>query len=703
PDGMTVVSGSWVRVPLGGSHVLGVVRGPGKESISPAKLKPLDHVYDRPAASETHLRFIDWVADYCMATRGAVLKMSMPVPEALETPPPVLRFRLAPPLEQTPSIRLTDARRHVLEVAAAGPALTRTELAKAAGCSPSVVGGLIEAGLLESAPSSRAECAAHYRFDPAAITLSPMQAEAEHVIETNVRSASYQCLLLDGVTGSGKTEVYFGAIAAALEMGKQVLVLLPEIALSAQFFDRFERRFGAPGHLWHSELGTTERKRTWRAVADGTARVVIGARSALFLPFAELGLIVVDEEHETAYKQEEGVVYHARDMAIVRAWIGDFPILLVSATPSLESWVNATQGRYTRLHLPDRYGGARMPDITLIDLRDQKMPASQFISDPLRLAIRQTLDAGEQVLLFLNRRGFAPLTLCRACGHRMACPNCTAWLVTHQRIGRLLCHHCGHAIPMPRVCPACEAEDMLVPCGPGVERIAQELREMASNVRMAELTSDTVSDPRVLRRVIEQIETHEIDAVIGTQIIAKGHHFPMLTLVGVIDADLGLDGGDPRAGERTFQLLQQVSGRAGREKAAGRVLIQTSRPDSAVMRALEAGDRDRFLQIEIENRERYGQPPFGRLAALILSGPDEVMVDRAAADLAGKAPRYKDVRILGPAPAALAILRGRYRRRFLIKGPKTAKLQAVIADWTGRVKLPSSLKLQIDIDPVSFL
>ncbi|HLO78368.1 MAG TPA: primosomal protein N', partial [Magnetospirillum sp.] len=508
--------------------------------------------------------------------------------------------------------------------------------------------------------------------------------------------------VIDGVTGSGKTEVYFEAVAAALARGRQVLVLLPEIALSAQWLKRFTHRFGVPPAEWHSELSDAKRRETWRAVASGEARVVVGARSALFLPYADLALVVVDEEHDAAFKQEDGVSYHARDMAVVRARLGGVPAVLASATPSLETLANIQAGRYVRLHLPDRHAGAALPDIRPVDLRRHPPPRGMWLSPVLVQAIEETFAAGEQAMLFLNRRGYAPLTLCRKCGHRLQCPHCTAWLVEHRLAGRLVCHHCGHFIRPPAKCPECEAEDSFAACGPGVERIAEEAAHRFPGARVALMASDTVTGPHAAAEFVRQVADHEIDLLIGTQIVAKGYHFPMLTLVGVVDADLGLEGGDLRAAERTHQLLSQVAGRAGRAERPGRVLLQTYQPDHPVMRALISGDRDGFIASEADTRRVAGMPPYGRLAALVVSGPDANLLDDFTRRLARAAPRSDFLQILGPAPAPLALLRGRHRRRFLIKAPRSVNLHSALRDWLSAVVPSGGIRVQVDVDPYSF-
>ena len=576
------------------------------------------------------------------------------------------------------------------------------DIAKQVGCSTTIIRAMADAGQLQvAALSTPAPCEITV-VRPNTLTFSEMQQQVADAMTQQVAAKKYSATLLDGVTGAGKTEVYFEAVAEALRMGKQVLILLPEISLSAQFLERFERRFGIQPALWHSEVSPAQRRITWAGVAEGKTKVVVGARSALFLPYADLGLLIVDEEHDASYKQEEGVLYHARDMAIVRAHLGNIPVMLVSATPSLESMENVKQGKYHYLNLVSRHAGAKMPEMHVIDLKETPPGRGQFISAPLQKALQKTFEAKEQSLLFLNRRGYAPLTLCRHCGYRFQCPSCAAWLVEHRHHTKMQCHHCGYTQQLPRLCPECKEEDSLAACGPGVERIQEEVQNLLPEARTLILASDVVTSPKMINDAVRQIEDHQVDIIIGTQIIAKGHHFPSLTCVGVVDADLGLSGGDLRAGERTFQLLHQVSGRAGRGEKPGRVYVQTYMPEQMVMQALIANDRDRFLEAESRERERAGMPPFGRLAALILSCPDELKLDMFCRLLAQKAPRFDDIRILGPAPAPLAFLRGKHRRRFLVKTDKSIALQKFLEEWLKTVKVPSAIQLKIDIDPQSF-
>jgi primosomal protein N' (replication factor Y) (superfamily II helicase) len=697
--GEGVVPGDFVVVPLGGRETIGVVWGPGTGEVAESRLRPILGKLDAPRLPDVSRRFIDRVAAYTLAPPGAVLRMAMSVSAALEPPRPIAAWRLC---ETWPrEAKDTPGRARVRMVLQDGLARTASELARQAGVGAGMVRAMAAAGIIEPVslpPKGSFPIPDCNRPGP---KLSPAQSEAASALVARLGQGGVA--LIDGVTGAGKTEVYFEAMAAALRAGRQALVLLPEIALTSQWLQRFERRFGVPPAQWHSDLTAAERRLAWRAIGTGEARIVVGARSALFLPYPDLGLIVVDEEHDQAYKQEEGVTYQARDMAVLRGHLAQIPVVLVSATPSLETLHNVSSGRYGAVHLPDRHAGAALPKLSAIDLRRDKPARQRWLSPGLVAALEETLAAGEQALLFLNRRGYAPLTLCRACGHRLNCPNCSAWLVEHRLAGRLQCHHCGYQARLPESCPSCRASASFAACGPGVERLAEETAGLFPSARVAMLTSDTLGGPRSVAEMIDRIARHQIDLLIGTQVVAKGHHFPMLTLVGVVDADLGLGGGDLRAGERTYQLLHQVSGRAGRAERPGQVLLQTYDPGHPVIRALLADDRDGLIAHEIAERQAAGMPPFGRLAALILSSRDGDHLDRVARDLSRAAPAASGITVLGPAPAPMALLRGRHRRRFLLKCRRDIAPQPLLRAWLAKIKLPSAVRLQIDIDPYSFL
>lgn len=699
PEDMRVGPGCFVVVPLGSREVIGVVWEKGGGSQPPAKLRPIAEVFDQSPLPKLHMDFIDWIAGYYLVSAGMVLRMCLRVPSALGQREGRRAFQ---PSGNIPR-KLTAARSRVLDVLRNGPPLEPRDIAELAGVSASVVKGLVKEGALnEVALAAFARFTIPNPLEPSDVALTDAQRKAADQLAVEVRRQGASVTLIDGVTGSGKTEVYFEGMAHVLAQDKQVLLLVPEIALTAQFIERVEKRFSAQPAEWHSDLRPRERERVWRAVASGDARILVGARSALFLPWKNLGLIVVDEEHESAFKQEDGVTYHARDMAVVYGALGSFPVILSSATPSLETLANVDRGRYHRLILQDRVGRAMLPAISLIDMRKESPAAGKWLSEPLTQAIEETLAAGDQALLFLNRRGYAPLTLCRHCGFRLECPNCDSSLVEHRFRRVLICHHCGHQEPVPKTCPSCGVEGHLVPCGPGVERVAEEARSRFPEARMTILSSD-LQRGTSLRETLREIADGKHNLIVGTQLVAKGHHFPQLTLAGVVDADFALETTDPRAGERTFQLLCQVSGRAGRGDKRGRGLIQTFNPQNPLMVALETGDAEGFIAEEKSMRERALLPPYGRLAAIIVSGSEAQETEALARRLAAEAPITEGVELLGPAPAPLAVVRARYRWRLLIRAARNIDLQAYLRVFLGRTQPKASLRVDIDIDPYSFL
>lgn len=702
PAGLALSVGDVVTVPLGArGETTGVVWA---ENANPDprlhnRMKDVTGKLEVPPLKGELRQFIDWVAGYTLAARGTVLRMALRRSEQLGPG----RERVGVRLNGPPPARLTPARARALKFFADGLTRSKAEAAQEAGVSAGVIDGLIDEGTLETVV-----------LPPEPLTQPPdpdfrkpefalMQLAAADALRTTVDQGGYTVTLLDGVTGSGKTEVYFEGVAENIRHRRQTLILMPEIALTGQSLDRFSERFGTRPVEWHSQLTPRTRARTWAAVAANEVSVVVGARSALFLPYADLGLIIVDEEHDPAYKQEEGARYHARDMAVVRGRAAKIPVVLASATPSVESEVNARRGRYKRIHLPERFGGAHLPMIEAIDMRREGPPRGRFISPRLAEAVQTSLERGEQALLFLNRRGYAPLTLCRACGFRMQCPNCDAWLVDHRFKRRLVCHHCGFAMPPPAECPNCHATESFAAVGPGVERLEQEAAELFPDRRILVLSSDLVESMERLRAELDDVAQGRFDIVVGTQLVAKGHHFPKLNLVGIVDADLGLGNGDPRAAERTFQLLHQVVGRAGREEGRGVGLLQTHQPEHPVMKALILGDREAFYSSEIALREASSYPPFGRLASMVISASDRHAAESYGRTLASAAPKDEQVRVLGPAEAPIAVVRGRHRFRLLIKSPRAFDLSAYLREWLSEAPKPKgSVKLEVDVDPQSF-
>jgi primosomal protein N' (replication factor Y) len=701
PDGMAVVPGSIVLAPLGPRQLTGVVWEPDRlqtSEVEDKRLRPLVGAYELPPLAEPLRRLIEWTADYYLAPIASVLRMALSSASALEGGRTVTEYRATGIVPD----RLTPQRQQALERIGDRQGLVR-ELALAADVSDGVIRGLVKSGAIEAVEVAVDDPFPIPDADHAPPRLEPAQQAAARELVEAVEQREFAPFLLDGVTGSGKTEVYFEAIAEALRQQRQTLVLLPEIALTEPFLKRFDVRFGCPPVAWHSGLRQSQRRRAWRAIATGDAKVVVGARSALFLPYRELGLIVVDEAHEISFKQEEGVPYHARDVAAMRAKLEKVPAILASATPAIESRHMAEIGVYKELLLPSRYGSAVLPDLRAVDLTQDPPPRGRWLAPSLVRELEANLEAGEQSLLFLNRRGYAPLTLCRACGHRFQCPNCTAWMVEHRLLNRLACHHCGHVMPPPRACPECQEEDSLVACGPGVERIADEVAALFPEARTAIVTSDTIWSPAKAAEFVGRMEAGEIDIVIGTQLVTKGYHFPNLTLVGVVDADLGLSGGDLRAAERSFQQIMQVAGRAGRGEKPGRVLVQTREPAAPVIRALVSGDAEGFYRAETDARREAAMPPFGRLAGIIVSSEDAGEATEAARLIGRTAPKVENMAVFGPAPAPLAMLRGRHRHRLLVHAARSLDVQEVMREWLGKLDWPRGVRVSVDVDPYSFL
>jgi primosomal protein N' (replication factor Y) len=694
--------GAFVEVPLGPRRVLGVVWGAGRGDFDIKKIRSVQRVLDAAPMREEMRVFLGRMADYTLTPLPAVLRLATRAP-GLGDPPSmrkVYRLGVGEP------DRATEARARVIATLNeyGGLSFTLKELAEMAGVTSSVIKGLVKQGVVSEEDTPRDLPFAHLDADLGSKELTEDQMTGAEALRASVRSGSYGTTLLRGVTGSGKTEVYLEAVAEALRMGRQALVLLPEIALTAEFLTRVEERFGAKPAEWHSGVTMTERRRVWKMIGQGGAQLVVGARSALFLPFQNLGLIVVDEEHDTSYKQEDGVLYNARDMAVLRASICGAQVVLASATPCLESWANAEAGKYQRLELTSRFGAAVMPEMGAIDMRAETLAGNAWVSPTLQAAIRARLAKGEQSLLFINRRGYAPITLCRACGHQIGCDHCDARMVEHRFLKRLVCHQCGETKPMPEVCPACQVEGKLAAVGPGVERLTEEAIALFPEAKVATLSSDAFGTARALKEEIRGIAEGAADIIIGTQLVAKGHNFPLLTLVGVIDADLGLMGSDLRAAERTFQLMRQVAGRAGRVETPGVALMQTYQPEHPVIRAILSGDEEGFWRAEAEERRQAGVPPYGRMAGIILSSPDVQQVFDLGAEMARRDGPLRAVgaQVFGPAPAPIARIRGRHRVRLLVKADKGVALQGALAQWVAQFRLVGQMRLAVDIDPQSF-
>jgi primosomal protein N' (replication factor Y) len=700
PEGIDVVRGDQVAVPLGPRLMRGIVVEARETTGSNRRLKAIDHRIDDPRLPERTVDFVEWAGRWTLSAPGEMAATAL---KGLRAPRPRPERRVRRVGEAVPA-RPTAARTAVLE-ALGQRAVPGADLARTAGVSSGVIKGLVDEGVLEVVEIEAVAAFDAPDPDHAPSDLNADQAAAARAIGDAVTRGGFAPFLLDGITGSGKTEAYLEATAQALKADPtaQILILLPEIALTQALIERITARFGTAPAEWHSGVAPPRRRQVWEAVVAGRCNIVVGARSALFLPFVNLRLLVVDEEHDGSFKQDEGLIYHGRDLAVARARIEGATVVLASATPSLETLWNARQGRYGWLRLERRHGAAVLPDIALLDLRASPPAPQTWLSAPLRDALGETFARGEQSLLFLNRRGYAPVVLCRVCGHRMTAPDTDSWLVEHRYTGRLICHLTGFSMMRPKTCPSCGAEDSLVSVGPGVERVEEEVRQLFPQARTAVFSSDTTPDARSARALIQAMQDGQIDILVATQAAAKGHNFPNLTLVGVVDADLGLRGGDLRAAERTFQLLSQATGRAGRADKPGRALLQTWTPEHPVLMALAAGDRDAFVEAELAEREAGSLPPHGRLAAIILSSENAQAVEKVARDLAENIPNAERLEVYGPADAPLALVRGRRRKRLLVRADRDVDLQGFLRAWLARVKVPGSVRLSVDVDPYSFL
>ena len=705
------ILGELVRVSFGREVVVGVVWKLGKSSnLDEDKIKPVMERLNFPPLSSELIKFIDFVANYNMAFKGLVLKMALSVRAVFDDAKMTTLYKLSGKTLAEAKLKNSDARWRVMDLLKHFP-YTRAEIAKGAGVGQAVIKTMIDAGVLEPFQIEAKKSFALPNANFAKVNLTSEQQAAADIVCAKVGNG-FSVTLIDGVTGSGKTEVYFEAVSQALQSGKQVLIMVPEISLTTQWLGRFEKRFGVKPACWHSGLGTRERIDNWIGIVENRAKVIVGARSALFLPYADLGLIVIDESHDHSFKQEDVVNYQGRDMAVVRAKMEQIPIILATATPDLETICNVESGKYDVVKLQSRFAAAQLPDIKIIDLKKdkpQKYPNDKgqlnvaWLAPTLVNALKDNLEKGEQSMLFLNRRGYAPLTICRDCGYRIQCPNCTAWLTEHRKSKSLVCHHCGYTTSIPSRCPDCGSEEGLTACGPGVERVAEEVTRRFPTARIGILSSDITSTLNEVSEVIAQMERQEIDIIIGTQILAKGHHFPSLTLVGIVDADLGLMGSDLRASEQTFQLLSQVSGRAGRGDKKGTVFLQTLYPENAVLQALLHNDRAKFIELEKQSRRILKLPPFGKLAAVIISGSNQEQVEKIAVYLGQSAPNTDMISTLGPAPAPIFMLRGKYRFRLLLKTARSINIQEVLRVWLKHVQIPQGVRVEVDIDPYSFM
>ncbi len=704
PAGVTadlLLPGCRVRIPFGKRHLVGVIVGTPFESELPAtKLKRADSLLDQePLFGEALFELLVWSASYYHHPPGEVFATALPKLLRTGSPARTARFRLSATGKKVdPAVLEKRAPRQfeVWQSFRQSEVLTRDGATLGQAARTRAFAALHEKGWLESAPA-RSELPTAYSVRPGPELNADQRAAADTLTDS---SGSYRAILLNGVTGSGKTEVYFEAIAKALQRGEQALVLVPEIGLTPQLIQRFRGRFDAPVVAMHSGLSDGERLAAWRDARDGRAAVVVGTRSAVFVPMVRPGVIVVDEEHDSSYKQQDGFRYSARDLAVARARREDVPVVLASATPSLETLYNAQQGRYLRVDLSERPGSAEPPSVRMIDLRQHA--TQQGLSTPLIAAVREHLDAGNQVLLFLNRRGYAPTLFCTECGWVAECRRCDARLVLHQRRAELRCHHCNAQQAIPDVCPNCDAE--LKPVGQGTERIEETLASLFPDTPISRLDSDSLQRRGELERALEDIRVGNTRLIVGTQMLTKGHDFPDLTLVGIIDADQGLFGTDFRSNERLAQLTVQVSGRAGRAEKPGTVLVQTRYPEHPLLEKLVGDGYDAFATAALAEREDVGWPPQQHLALLHAEATKHDVVYDFLHAARRAVPRQTNdaVRLLGPAPAPMERRAGRFRAQLLLQSSSRKALHSLLdrcaVVWES-LSEARRVRWALDVDP----
>lgn len=701
--------GDFVRVTVMNRQYVGVIIGNGDSNLDVSKIKPIIEVCNFGHLSHSDIDWIYKMSNWTLMAPGAVLRLILNVPDAFLPPKTEQLYRV----NFDSKVKMTDARQSVFDAFQSNDndAMSVNDIINIAHVGNAVIKGMIKSGaLVESMVREKTNNDFVYEyFDTKNVVLNKEQQSAANILKTAINKNEFSVHLLDGITGSGKTQVYFDAVLNAYNNGKSVLLMMPEIALTAQFMDRFKQRFGNPPVVWHSNLTSARRRNIWQGVARGDIRIVVGTRSALFLPWQNLGLIVVDEEHDPSYKQEDMGNYHARDMAVLRAKIANFPVVLASATPSVETLHNVALGKYNRIRLMSRFGGATLPKIETIDMRTARPDVYKIndeeksgnLSPKLCDEIRNTLDEHKQVMLFINRRGFAPIVQCKKCGWVCECPDCSMSMNYHKHLNKMVCHMCGKMASVPRTCPKCGADVSMR--GAGLEKIEEEISVKFPNAKTALVSSDTIMSREALERLVHKMENGEIDIVIGTQILAKGHHFPNLTLVGVVDADMGLFGTDFRSGEHTFQQLFQVAGRAGRGEFPGRVLLQTYNPEHPVIRAICSGDRDEFMGNDMKSRRAAKMPPFGQLIAVIVEANKETTLKKYCDDLARVAPQLNGGKIMGPIAAQIYQIRNWYRMRFLVSGTANANLQPIVRDWLNKIKTPTNVRVKIDVNPMNFM
>lgn len=693
--------GNIFSIPFGKKKIFGIIIKILDEipnNIIESKIKFVEEKFKDFSIDPKLIEFFFWVANYNLTPAGLIAKLSIATflnNSHKKSTEIIIKINEN---YQFPS-KVTKKRQKILNFLTNSPQ-TLENIKKNTDLSLSLINKMTKDNLLikEKHENIRKIKEITQNIDPNIFKLRQLS-EKQQKIANQLPLENFQTSFLDGVTGSGKTEIYFYLISKILEQNSgQILFLLPEIILTTQLIRNFKDRFGFEAEIWHSKITSSKKEKIFHSIISGDIKILIGTRSALFLPFENLKAIIVDEEHDESFKQEDKVSYHGRDMAIVRAKIENIPVLLGSATPSLETYQNAISGKYKHLILTEKFSRNDDVKIEIIDLKKEKLEKNHFLSQKLLDQIALNLLDKKQSLLFLNKRGYASITICKNCGEIADCPNCSINITYHQKINRLICHHCGYNDSLPKKCSKCGAEDSFLLSGVGVEKIQEEINNKFPNARIALMTSDEIKDLDIAKKIIDQIMNDQIDIIIGTQMIAKGYHFPKLSLVGVIDGDASFYNNSLRTSERSYQLLTQIIGRAGREKYSGQVLIQSYNIKNPIFEYIIKQDRDKFLNQEIAQRKILNLPPFGKMAEIIANDFQPKIAIETLRKILKNTDFNKNVQILGPAPMAVTKIKNRYYYRLILNSKKNFNLQNYIQNITKGLKLQNSTRVKIIID-----
>lgn len=704
-DAFNIEVGDVVLVNFMNRNCYGIVTKVEEElEKSNFKMKTILAKDDELKISPNLIKLIEFAASYNLAPKGLFLKLAISIlnsSKIKENSQVFCKINKNPPQ----NVKITPKRQEIIDLFGKKSEILLSEIVNLAKTSSSTVNSLVKNGILTKEIKKIAQKREKFpEIEPNLFKLKELSSDQQNAadfLNKKIAQNQHSVTLVDGVTGSGKTEIYFNVISKILkEKSGQILILLPEIILVNQLIKRFENIFNFKPQIWHSKINNNQKRDIFYALNNGEIEILISTRSAIFLPFSNLKLIIIDEEHEASFKQEDIVNYHGRDMAIARAKFENIPVILSSATPSLETFVNAKSGKYEHLILKSKFFNNKKTQIELVDMKNSDLEKGCFISKELEKEMQNCLENKKQILLFLNRRGYAPLTLCKSCGHKISCKDCSSYMSYHQSLNKLICHHCGSESKFNIACENCEEEDSFVTLGAGVERIHEEVKSLFPLSKTALMTSDSLNNQEESTKIIEKIINNEVDVIIGTQIIAKGHHFPNLSLVGIIDGDSSFNNANLRAGEKSFQLLTQVIGRAGREKHPAKIFLQSYNINNLVFKYIIEQNRDDFFNLEIQNRQIMQMPPFGKMIAIIFISKNEDLAINCGKMIVSHFPNQENIEIFGPAPMPISKIRKNYYYRVLVKSDKKLNIQKLINNIISSFKTPNQVRIKIDVDPL---